>query len=94
SPSWFNQFSSPSWFEKDLRNVLNSRRSLLAGQALDTYDLAKSFTRDPNNAAMASWVANMKRDLGRRGPKKKKPLPIPGPVSTTTAPETAEVGKG
>jgi len=82
-------------FQKDLRNVLNSRRSLLAGQALDTYDHAKSFNRDPNNAAMASWVANMKRDLGRRGPRKKKPAPtpVPVPVSTPTA-QTPEDAQG
>ena len=71
-------------FTEDLDYALNSRQASLAVDSLDAYDLAKSLIRDPNNAALTSWVDNMQADLGRRGPKKKK-TPVPAPVSATAA---------
>lgn len=56
-----------SAFAKNLQFTLNSRKASLASEALQIYDIAKGLARDPNSAPVASLVANMKRDLGRRG---------------------------
>jgi hypothetical protein len=86
-------------FLKDLENALNTRQAALAVEALDTYDLAKSLARDPKSAALTAWVANMQRDLGKRGPKARKPAPpiemVPVPLSTATwVPEKPQRGNG
>lgn len=54
-------------FARNLQYTMNSRKASLAADALQIYDIAKGIARDPNSAAVASLVANMKRDLGRRG---------------------------
>jgi hypothetical protein len=86
-------------FTEDLEYALNARQASLAVDALDSYDLAKSLIRDPNNAALTSWVDNMQADLGRRGPRPKKPAskPVPAspaPVSATAAPAQPEGWNG
>jgi hypothetical protein len=59
---------------RHIKFTMSSRKSLLAGDALRVYDLAKSVARDPRNAAIAAHVKNMKRDLNRPGrPKKAVP---------------------
>jgi hypothetical protein len=50
-----------------LKFTLASRKASLAANALQIYAIAKGVSRDPRSAAVASLVANMKRDLGRRG---------------------------
>jgi hypothetical protein len=60
-------------FERNLGYALNSRQSELALEALDTYSAAQSLARDGSNSSLTAAVGNMKRDLGRRGPRKKKP---------------------
>lgn len=72
-----------SAFAKNLQFTLNSRKASLASEALQIYDIAKGLARDPNSATVASLVANMKRDLGRRGRPKtplavRKAVPAPG----------------
>jgi hypothetical protein len=72
-----------SAFAKNLQFTLNSRKASLASDALQIYDIAKGLARDPNSATVASLVANMKRDLGRRGRPKgslaiRKAGPAPG----------------
>jgi len=47
--------------------TMDSRKALLAADALQIYDIAKGIARDPGAAAVHSLVANLKRDLGRRG---------------------------
>ena len=54
-------------FARNLRYTMNSRKASLAADSLQIYDIAKGIARDPNSAAVASLVQNMKRDLGRRG---------------------------
>ena len=91
-------------FLKDLENALNTRQAVLTVEALDTYDLAKSLARDPNSANLAAWVANMSRDLGKRGRRKDDQpeegtdtdtLPVPVSVTTPTwAPEKPQRGNG
>lgn len=50
-----------------LKFTMSSRKALLAADALQVYDIAKGIARDPGAAAVHSLVANLKRDLGRRG---------------------------
>jgi hypothetical protein len=54
-------------FAKNLQFTMSSRKASLAADSLQIYYIAKGVARDPNSAGMASLVANMKRDLGRRG---------------------------
>jgi hypothetical protein len=54
-------------FASSLKFTVASRKASLTVDALQLYDIAKGVARDPRNAALASLVANMKRDLGRRG---------------------------
>ena len=70
-------------FAKNLKHTMDSRKATLATQSLQVYDIAKGVARDPNSATVAALVANMKRDLGRRGRPKtptalKKVVPAPG----------------
>ena len=58
---------------KDLQFTINSRHAELAADALQIYDITKGLARDPNSGEMAALAANLKRDLGRRGPKRKAP---------------------
>ena len=69
-------------FAKNLKYTMDSRKAKLATDSLLTYDVAKGLARDPNSATIASLVANMKRDLGRRG-RPKTPLAL---RTTTTTP--------
>ena len=52
-------------FRRQVRAAMKSRKSSLVLAALDVYAIAQSFAR--NNPVIAAHVANMKRDLGRRG---------------------------
>ena len=54
-------------FAKNLKYTMDSRKADLATKSLLTYDVAKGLARDPNSATISALVANMKRDLGRRG---------------------------
>ena len=70
-------------FAKNLKYTMDSRKAKLATDSLLTYDVAKGLARDPKSATIASLVANMKRDLGRRGRPKtplalRKTTPAPG----------------
>jgi hypothetical protein len=70
-------------FAKNLKHTMDSRKATLATQSLQVYDIAKGVARDPSSATVAALVANMKRDLGRRGRPKtplalKKVVPAPG----------------
>ncbi len=74
-----------SAFANSLRFTMNSRKASLALDALQIYDIAKGVARDPGSAAVASLVANMKRDLGRAGRRKTPDVSAP-PTAVTTAP--------
>ena len=52
-------------FRRQLRAAMKSKKSSLVLAALNVYSIAQSFARD--NPVIAAHVANMKRDLGRRG---------------------------
>jgi hypothetical protein len=53
-------------FANALKFTIASRNASLAADSLQIYHVAKGLARDPGSAALASVVANMKRDLGRR----------------------------
>lgn len=67
-------------FANNLANALDARHAALAVQALEAYHVAQSLARDESNPTLTQWVINMARDLGRRGPKPKKPATTPAPV--------------
>jgi len=69
-------------FYKSVTSTIATRQSDLAFASLQTYAIAKGLARDVNSAHIAAHVANLKRDLGRRGPAKSstkaaKQLPPP-----------------
>lgn len=72
-------------FASSLKFTMSSRKATLAADALQIYSIIKGLARDPGSAGVASFVANLKRDLGRRG-RPKIPVaaakPSPGPIIT------------
>lgn len=68
--------------------TINSRRATLGADALQVYDITKGLSRDPSSAVLALHAENMKRDLGRRGPrgaKQARPAPSPSaPAGSAT----------
>jgi hypothetical protein len=82
-------------FAHDLGNALDARHAALAVQTLEVYHVAQSLARDESNPTLTQWVANMARDLGRRGPKKKStpaPAPVPAPAPRPTIPAVPASG--
>jgi hypothetical protein len=58
-----------SAFQKKLRFTLKARKAELTTEALQIYEVGKGLARDLKSNALASAVANMKRDYGSRAPK-------------------------
>jgi hypothetical protein len=54
-------------FARNLLFTMNSRKALVASEALHIYNIAKRISGDASSAALATHVENMKRDLGRPG---------------------------
>ncbi len=75
---------------KNLTFSINSRKANAGTGALEVYAIAKRVALNPLSTTVASHVGNLKRDLGRRGPKKgTKPVPgtpVPVPAPGTPAP--------
>ena len=76
-------------FGKNLQFTLNSRKASLVLDSLQIYDIAKGLARDPNSAALASLVRNMKRDLGRAG-RPKIPLAVRKAIASAQATEAMD----
>ena len=77
-------------FANSLKFTMSSRKATLAADALQIYSIIKGLARDPGSAGIASFVANLKRDLGRRGRPKGSVAaakPSPGPIITTAVEE-------
>ena len=71
-------------------STIASRKASLAADSLQIYDLAKGLARDPDSADIAAVVANMKRDLGKRGrPKLAAPQSKAASAVTTAPPAEA-----
>ena len=56
------------------------RRANIVEPALQVYAVTKGLARNPARTSAAAHAANLKRDLGRSG-RKKKPAPAPVPTS-------------
>ena len=80
-----------SAFANALKFTIASRKASLAADSLQIYDIAKGLARDPGSAALASVVANLKRDLGRRGRPKTAAALRKAASAVTTAPPTGTV---
>lgn len=80
---------------KSLLFTMQSRKAALSADSLQIYSIAKGIARDPNSAAVASLVDNMKRDLGNRGRKKAQPTARKTAAAAATAdtPELQKEGK-
>jgi len=55
-----------------LNYTIDSRIASVAADALQSYTLAKGLARDGRNRDLTTRLRNLKRDLGRKGPRKKK----------------------
>lgn len=80
-----------SAFANALKFTIASRKASLAADSLQIYDIAKGLARDPGSAALASVVANLKRDLGRRGRPKTAAALRKAASAVTTAPPAGPV---
>jgi hypothetical protein len=54
-------------FEKSLKYTLASTKAVVAKDSLRNYSILKTLAKDPGSADLGSHVANLKRDLGKRG---------------------------
>ena len=57
---------------RSLTYTIDARLAGVASKALQTYDIAKALARDPRNTDLVTHIGNLKRDLGRKGPRKKR----------------------
>ncbi len=55
-----------------LTYTIDMRVAAVAGKALQTYAIAKGLARDGRNQQLQVRLRHLKRDLGRKGPRKKK----------------------
>ncbi|PYQ25510.1 MAG: hypothetical protein DMF56_27240 [Acidobacteria bacterium] len=69
-----------SALKKKLQFTLNSRKASLGFDSLQIYDIAKGLARDPDSADLEALLENMRRDLGRSGPKTPSALKKVGPT--------------
>jgi hypothetical protein len=73
--------------QKEVGFTMMSKKADLVVAALQIYDIAKGMARDSTNIALLSHVANMKRDLNRRGPTapRKARVAVIAPPTVTSA---------
>jgi hypothetical protein len=65
-------------FLANLKFTCSARKARVVADGLQIYEIAKGLGRDPGSASVASHAKNMKRDLKRPGPpRKKKEVPTP-----------------
>ena len=56
----------------NLKFTCGARKARAVAEALVIYEVAKALGRDPASAAVAWYAGNMKRDLKRSGPRRRK----------------------
>jgi hypothetical protein len=78
---------------RNLKFTMDAKMAKVAADALVTYEIAKGIARDPGSADLAAHVENMKRDLGRSRPKKRKPATKPATPPPQAAEEPGKPGK-
>jgi hypothetical protein len=66
--------------------TIDSRMAPVAASALRTYTIAKALARDGGkNSDLTQGLRALKRDLGRKGPRKKKKAKTPGSTSPSSS---------
>ncbi|HSY50705.1 MAG TPA: hypothetical protein VLC46_18365, partial [Thermoanaerobaculia bacterium] len=55
-----------------LTYTIDAKLAAVAAKALQTYAVAKGVARDPRNRKLTLPLRQLQRDLGRKGPRKKK----------------------
>jgi hypothetical protein len=55
-----------------LTYTIDAQLAAVAAKALQTYSIAKGFARGPRNRTLIIRLRQLQRDLGRKGPRKKK----------------------
>jgi hypothetical protein len=55
-----------------LTYTIDAQLAAVAAKALQTYSIAKGFARGPKNRTLVTRLRQLQRDLGRKGPRKKK----------------------
>ena len=56
----------------NLNYTIDAKLAAVAAKALQTYAIAKGFARDARNRTLTIRLRQLQRDLGRKGPRKKK----------------------
>jgi hypothetical protein len=56
----------------NLTYTIDAKLAAVAAKALQTYAVAKGIARDPRNRTLTIPLRQLQRDLGRKGPRKKK----------------------
>jgi hypothetical protein len=56
----------------NLNYTIDAKLAAVAAKALQTYSIAKGFARGPKNRTLVIRLRQLQRDLGRKGPRKKK----------------------
>ncbi|HXH40613.1 MAG TPA: hypothetical protein VNN08_18420 [Thermoanaerobaculia bacterium] len=56
----------------NLNYTIDVKVAAVAAKALQTYAVAKGLARDPRNRKLTILLRQLQRDLGRKGPRKKK----------------------
>jgi len=69
-----------------LQYTIRAKKASLGFAALQTYAVAKGFARNPGDTVTATHVANMQRDLKRKGIGRKKAIPSPATPQTPVPP--------
>jgi hypothetical protein len=73
---------------KEMKRIVDSRKAALVVESLQIYAIAQGIIRDPLETVLALHVENMRRDLRRKGGRKKKktaPGPPPAPALAAAA---------
>src|SRR5258706_960994 len=56
----------------NLNYTIDAKLAAVAAKALQTYSIAKTYARNPRNRTLVIRLRQLQRDLGRKGPRKKK----------------------
>jgi hypothetical protein len=70
---------------KEMKHIVDSRKAALVVESLQIYAIAQGIIRDPLETVLALHVENMRRDLRRKGGRKKKTGAGPPPAPALAA---------
>jgi hypothetical protein len=78
----------------NLKFTLDTRKAQATIDALTIYAVAKSVARAPQSTQVAAHVQNLRRDIRRNGPKRKKAQPPSSPTPSPTTGHTTSPTTG